>query len=125
MPDSAFKTTCRRDLGEEHNHQRCGKPAQYIVWGKLFPKEALGPRCYECAAEQVGHHGLVPGNPQGYAIHHLYELELAEKVMVAQAKLAEMRQRLADCDVLLSEVSVLKQSRADVARRKNAPFLRR
>jgi hypothetical protein len=23
----------------------CHKPARLIFWGKLFPKEALGPRC--------------------------------------------------------------------------------
>jgi hypothetical protein len=60
---------CRNWKGDE----RCGNPAEFIVWGKLFSPDALGPRCYDCAAEQVGHHGLRPGNPDGYAIYHLAE----------------------------------------------------
>jgi hypothetical protein len=28
-------------------------PAIVIVWGKLFPPEALGPRCWDHAAEHV------------------------------------------------------------------------
>ena len=64
---------CRNWIGEE----RCGKPAEFIVWGKLFPLDALGPRCYDCAAEQVGHRGLAVGNPQGYAIYHLNDVDNA------------------------------------------------
>jgi hypothetical protein len=29
------------------------KPAEYIFWGKLFPAEVLGPRCYDCARKHV------------------------------------------------------------------------
>ena len=28
--------------------------ADYLLWGKLFPPEALGPRCYEHAAKVLG-----------------------------------------------------------------------
>jgi hypothetical protein len=44
---------CRRELGPEHNYHRCGKPARYIVWGKFFPEEARGPRCDDCAWDQL------------------------------------------------------------------------
>jgi hypothetical protein len=44
---------------------RCNAPADYVLWGKLFPLDALGPRCYDCAAKRVGHRGL--GDPS-YAI---------------------------------------------------------
>jgi hypothetical protein len=27
----------------------CNKPARLIFWGKLFPKDALGPRCEDCS----------------------------------------------------------------------------
>jgi hypothetical protein len=33
---------------------RCGKPAEYLLWGKLLKPEALGPRCADCAALHVG-----------------------------------------------------------------------
>lgn len=29
-------------------------PADFIIWGKLFPEEALGPKCWECASKHVG-----------------------------------------------------------------------
>ena len=37
---------------------RCPNPAEFLIWGKLFPPEALGPRCYDCAAKHVGHRNL-------------------------------------------------------------------
>lgn len=27
----------------------CNARAEFILWGKLFPTKALGPRCYDCA----------------------------------------------------------------------------
>ena len=30
-------------------------PAELIVWGKLFPKEALGPRCVFHFGEETGY----------------------------------------------------------------------
>ena len=39
---------------KEPTGEWCGKDADMIVWGKLFPPEALGPRCEEHAAEQLG-----------------------------------------------------------------------
>jgi hypothetical protein len=56
---------CRNWIGDE----RCGKPAEFIVWGKLFDPDALGPRCYDCAAGQIGHNALQHGNPQAYAVY--------------------------------------------------------
>lgn len=44
------------------------RPAEFILWGKLLPPEALGPRCYDHAARQVGHRAL---NDPSYAIYHL------------------------------------------------------
>jgi len=37
---------------------RCPNVAEFLIWGKLFPPEALGPRCYDCAAKHVGHRNL-------------------------------------------------------------------
>lgn len=58
---------CRNWIAEKHDN--CNGPAKYIVWGKLFPKEYLGPRCEECAYDQVGYEALRPD--AGYAIYHL------------------------------------------------------
>lgn len=57
---------CRRRL--EPSGEWCGADAEFIVWGKLYPAEALGPRCYDCAAEQVGHRALTD---ESHAIFHL------------------------------------------------------
>ena len=44
------------------------EPAEFILWGKLFPPEALGPRCYTCARKHVPAQGL--GDPS-WAIANL------------------------------------------------------
>ncbi len=51
---------CRNWIGD----YRCGKPAEFIVWGKLYDPDALGPRCYDCAPPQRQHllRGLSPAN---------------------------------------------------------------
>ena len=36
-------------------NDRCGKPADVIVWGKLIDPEFLGPRCWFCAEGQLGY----------------------------------------------------------------------
>lgn len=70
------KLACRREF-PERSYERCGKPAEFIVWGKLFPKEALGPRCRDCLEDQCGHRA--PGDPS-YAIYHLPELPALRKL---------------------------------------------
>jgi hypothetical protein len=50
---------CREELGAP-TYDKCWKPAEYVLWGKLLPKEALGPRCYEHALLYVNGHGLAP-----------------------------------------------------------------
>ena len=59
---------CREDLP---NGERCNKPAEFILWGKLFPKEGLGPRCYDHAAKHAGHRALSPSTVEQYAIYVL------------------------------------------------------
>lgn len=65
------RETCREELGEP-TFTKCGAPAEFLLWGKLFPPEALGPRCYDHAAKHAGHSAL--GNPQ-WAILDLRNLE--------------------------------------------------
>lgn len=60
-----------RDEGDDG--YKCWKPAEYVLWGKLFPPEALGPRCYDCAAKHAGHRALAPNS--GYALISLRDLE--------------------------------------------------
>jgi hypothetical protein len=51
---------CREWIGEDKfNH--CNAPAEFVLWGKLFPADALGPRCYDHAAAHAGHRAL--GDP--------------------------------------------------------------
>jgi hypothetical protein len=52
----------------------CRKPAEFVLWGKLLPAEALGPRCYDHAAKHVGHRAL--GDPS-WAIVDLRPLHRA------------------------------------------------
>jgi hypothetical protein len=47
---------CRECRDErEFKFMAPGVPAEFILWGKLFPPEALGPRCYDHAAKWLGH----------------------------------------------------------------------
>lgn len=48
--------------------RRCGEPADHILWGKLFPPDALGPRCTDCALKHVDSWAL---NDSSYAIFDL------------------------------------------------------
>lgn len=82
---SGILTTCRRELGADavparrRTYDRCNEPAEFILWGKLFPNEALGPRCYDCALEQIGdHHALAPNS--GYALVDLRPIRRALKL---------------------------------------------
>ena len=64
-------TSCREYL---ENGERCWAPAEFILWGKMLPQDAFGPRCYDHAAAHVGHRAL--GDPS-WAIADLRPL-LAE-----------------------------------------------
>jgi hypothetical protein len=56
-----------REEDEEGN--RCGAPAEFILWGKLFKPEALGPRCYDHAAKHASHRALGPREVKQWAIY--------------------------------------------------------
>lgn len=57
----------------------------------------------------------------GERIARLPELEVKERE--GARRILELEQRLADCDILLSEASILTQARADIARAKNAELM--
>ncbi len=40
---------------------KCWEPSEFVLWGKLLPPEALGPRCYDHAEKHLGR-GV--GDPQ-------------------------------------------------------------
>lgn len=48
-------------------------PADGIVWGKLCPPDALGPRCLDCIEEQLGSYaaGSVRRRDHQWAIYPL------------------------------------------------------
>lgn len=45
--------TCRE--WAEDMPDRCNVRAEVLLWGRLFPDEALGPRCYDHAVKWAGH----------------------------------------------------------------------
>lgn len=59
----------------EEKVDRCNAPAEFILWGKLFPAEALGPRCYDHAAKHTGHWALSPSQLPQCAIFDLRGLQ--------------------------------------------------
>ena len=62
---------CREELGAP-TFDKCWKPAEYVLWGKLIPAEGLGPRCYEHALRHISVHGLA--SRANYALIHLGDL---------------------------------------------------
>jgi hypothetical protein len=62
--------SCREWVDEKNNV--CAEPADFVLWGKLIPREGFGPRCHDHAAKHVGHRALSPHS--GYALVNLGEL---------------------------------------------------
>lgn len=50
------REACREWLTAKNRY--CHATAEVILWGKLFPIEALGPRCYDHATKHVHHSDL-------------------------------------------------------------------
>lgn len=63
---------CREWPDDDERGRMCGKPAEYVLWGKLIPTDGLGPRCYDCAVKHVGHYGLA--SRSGHALLNLSDL---------------------------------------------------
>lgn len=57
-PHAIKQQYCAEDLGSDKNYARCNEPAEFILWGKLFKPEALGPRCRRHAAAHAGEHAI-------------------------------------------------------------------
>ncbi len=51
-------TVCREWRDKAPVFAKSVTPADFILWGKLFPPEALGPKCYEHAAKHIGYSGM-------------------------------------------------------------------
>lgn len=63
---------CREELGADGNYDKCWKPAEYVIWGKLSPNDSLGPRCWEHARKYLSGHALAPRSQ--YALINLKDL---------------------------------------------------
>lgn len=62
------KETCRE--WDENAFNYCGRPAAVIIWGKLFPDPALGPKCEKHAIDHC------KGRPLNEIVHNwaIYDL---------------------------------------------------
>ena len=69
---SGLLTSCRE---RGANERRCGAPADFILWGKMFARDALGPRCHDHA---VAHAGLrMPSSVDHWAVIDLRAIRTA------------------------------------------------
>ena len=55
-----------REEGDFPHGDRCNERAEFLLWGKLFPSEALGPRCYAHAVKHT--HWGMPSRPDQWAV---------------------------------------------------------
>lgn len=70
-------------LREQCLETNCNKPAEFIIWGRLFPRASLGPRCYIHARKHINACGLVPES--GYAVFMLDEAVKQRKLYLEDA----------------------------------------
>lgn len=68
-------TCCRECRDERDVYDDPVPPAEFIIWGKLAPPEALGPKCYDHAVKHLGHD--MPGRSDQYAVVDLRPLRAA------------------------------------------------
>lgn len=66
------RETCREWSGEMSD--RCNQLAEVILWGKLFPKDALGPRCRYHAESHLQGRSLPDVLREGWAVFDLHNL---------------------------------------------------
>ncbi len=50
--EAALRESCREEM---RDGDRCNKPAEFLLWGKLFERKAFGPRCYDHAVRHTDH----------------------------------------------------------------------
>lgn len=65
----AVSESCREEMADG---SRCGAPAETILWGKLLPSEAFGPRCYEHAAKHIGGRAVHDPTWAAFDLRRLY-----------------------------------------------------
>lgn len=71
----ALLTCCRECRDEAAPFATYVTPAEFILWGKLLPPEALGPKCYDHAVKYLGH--SVATRTEQYAVVDLRPLRAA------------------------------------------------
>lgn len=71
--DRSLEETCRE--WPDPGFERCNEQADFILWGKLFDPNALGPRCYKHTEQWIG----VPGmyRIDQYAVYDLRRVRAA------------------------------------------------
>lgn len=62
-----------RECRDEFPYDNTPTRADFILWGKFFPSEALGPKCYDHAYEHLGHSAM--GQIEMYAVLDLRPFE--------------------------------------------------
>lgn len=73
MSDEAPIETCREWLRSKHD--TCKEPAAFVLWGKLLPPEAMGPRCMDHARKHIP---SLPHLAHQYAVLDLRDLRRVE-----------------------------------------------
>jgi hypothetical protein len=79
---SRVEESCREWVDQKMNY--CSERAQFILWGKLFPPDALGPRCYDHAAVHL-RGDMSAHNIEQTAVYDLrpvYRLQDCEPLMI-------------------------------------------
>jgi hypothetical protein len=74
MPELLWEP-CREWVAEKHD--RCNERSDVILWGKLFPADALGPRCLDHAAAHIGWRSLAADQIEQHAVFDLRPIRAA------------------------------------------------
>lgn len=65
MTPERVRESCREDVDDG---ERCGETADLILWGRLLPADALGPRCLFHAGKYI------PTDPHSVSQYAVYDL---------------------------------------------------
>lgn len=104
MPESpVHEPEYCRECRDEREWLAPGVPADFILWGKLLPSEAFGPRCTDHAVTWLPH---LLEQPDQYAVFDLRPYRqmrtdrdrLAEQVQRVRAVQADMADAAKWCD---------------------------
>lgn len=97
-----MRESCREWIEEKSD--RCNAEAVFILWGKLFPKDAMGPRCWDHASKWLNGHTSQRDIDQTavYDLRPVYEM--IDRAEHAEFHMRQMRDLVNHFDTAVEDI---------------------